>query len=200
MKAIKEFAGNKYYKYVTKTWTQPRLSTNNSIQNGFMVFSNWDAYWPNTGEIRLYRDEYVGWVDISMYFENQLKVSKFTFDVHWSSWSYGGGASSAAYEPQLYGSNNGSTWTLIGTCGTVSEGNTGTINVNTSTSYKYYRFRVRQGGWGGEDALTIANMRFYGTYTDIEESTEQDYDLKGGTYKINVFKLDGKLYAGKEGI
>ena len=51
------------------------------------------------------------------------------------------------------------------------------------------------------DILSLIEVNIdYPEYTDIEEATEQDYDLKGGTYKINVFKLDGKLYAGKEGL
>lgn len=200
MKALKEFAGNKYYKYVTRTWTQPRLTTNNSIQNGFMVTSNYQAYYPNTGDIKRYDDERPGGISVMMYVENYLKVTKFTFDVHYSSWSYGGRASSASYGNNLYGSNNGSSWTWLGNCGTVSENNTGTVNVNTNTTYKYYRFDCSHGGHSGEDALTIANLRLWGTYTDTEEATEQDYDIKGGTYKVNVFKLDGKLYAGKEGI
>ena len=191
MKTFKTIEGAEYYKYQTTTFTPPKLTANNVIQNGFRVDNYYDAYYPNTGSVYKYWDEYVGWIVTTMYYQYPINPTKFTFNCLLADWH---AASSAAYHPQIYGSFNGSIWDFLGEGPTVYEGNSGTINISTTRSYNYFQFKVRQGGWSGEDALKVSNFRLWGTYKITVAGTPTDYDLIGGQYKIQAFKLDKKYY------
>lgn len=171
----------KYYKYVISDWTQPTLVANNQFTNGFKTDSYYNCFLPNTGELHVYADERVYWVNIYMESITPLIAKQFTFYCR----AYES-ASSAAYDVSFSGSNDGSTWTTIGTSGTVAENSWGTIDMNSNnTDYRYFRFTCRQGGWGHEDSLTLNSFTLTAKSKQTVESDASDYDfyVDVGTYQ-----------------
>lgn len=172
-KAIKETV-RKYYKYTYTSWTQPTLSANGTLGgSSFAVeaesnYSDYPAY---------HALDSTGWVGqrstlpyFIFYNPKPLKVSNLTFSkgsyLFISCW---------ILNFELYGSNDGSTWTFITQCNNPNP-NTSPVshNISVSTGYKYYKIvpLTRK-----NDYPAIANLVITAQEENVTESTSSDYDF-----------------------
>ena len=169
--------GRHYYKYEYQDWTQPKLTGNEIFINDFLAKSNYNAFYSNTGTIRLYVDEKTGWIRVQMQTNKPFIATKFTFHVA-SQAEAGSDANGNAYKTSFEGSNNGVDWVTIGTSPTVKEGKNGTIDMSSNTTpYTYFKLNTRNGGKAYDDLLVISKLRLYGKMREIVEGTSSDYDF-----------------------
>jgi hypothetical protein len=206
MLALKDDKVIKYYKYVDTAWTQPTITQNGAFGgndmavykvqggNNYSYGTAFESFQPNTGNNGFYCDEYKSSMYFCIYLPKPTKVTHLYYYIPWQESASGG-----AYNCHFWGGNypdDRSHW--VRQIGNIAEGGTCNIDLTPDDYYQYYTLYLENGGWGGEDRVTIMNILMTGLERNLVEATEEDYDIIGSTYTCKVFNIKGKLYAQKE--
>lgn len=175
----------KYYKLTDTAWTRPNLTTNGTLGgDAFAVASSgYEASAAHSGDIWLAFDASAstywrgnaksGW--LIFYNPMPLNVTKLIWDFFWSAPTGG----------DVLGSNDGSTWELIGAY-TNTVGSAVVIDLASNIkAFKYYKITAT-GNTKGSDVLHCPNLQI-ATERVISVGTEADHDYYEDIVKEDVF-------------
>lgn len=185
---VKQQLTRKYYKYVTveSSWTQPVLSSNGTIGVDDFAVSATDtfdgvAYYPFTSNGAWTGRKGATYI---MYSNNALCIRRLGF-----SGFYDGGPI-YIMNFTFYGSNDGNSWTDLGTFSNNTYNFTN-FNINNNNFYKYYKILVNSIRAGG----AIKNIQLTATQQTVSvvEGTKDDYDFYEDEIALNAF-VDNNVY------
>ena len=200
--------GKKYYKYVYRDFVQPQMTWNGIIGDlNTMAVSasfsrtNWtrgpiyNAFWPNTGTMGFYCDEYYGYMEVYMYVPKPLKLTGIYIQSIYEHNSCGG-----VYNPRMWG---GRAWgwqdeALFYYDGLIiGEGQAATLYSSTQNYYQYFRLYMGNGTRSYNDRMIVSNLRLYGQTREIVEGTPDNYDFYINDPDMSVFydNEESKYYA-----
>lgn len=167
-----------YYKYQYKTFNQPTLTQNNYLGGDLFAvaaeYEYYNTYWAYHGL------DSTGWLGNQalnwyvFYNPNPLKVTNLTFSQI---------SNNYIQKYDLYGSNDNSTWTKIGSynqgSGTVSN------DISNSTYYNYYKIQATSYA----TRTAFCNLIITADEKYSVESTSSDYDFYKDVDEYKAFNI-----------
>lgn len=156
-------------------WNQPTLTANGTMGGNSMAVSRtfggnngawgeaWTAFAPNTGVVGFYCDEWRSSMYFNIYLPKPTRLTRISYTSHSSHSSSGG-----IYNAKLYGGNsNNDRHELLKDIGTIGEGQSCDVSINTQSHYQYFTLYFENGGHSYEDRVEIKNIKLYGEYDDF---------------------------------
>lgn len=194
---VKQQLTRKYYKYITveSSWTQPVLSSNGTIGvDDFAVSATntveGQVYYPFTSNNYWMGDNNVSYI---MYSNNALCIKRLGFSGY-SYYSHGFDIYYYIKNFTFYGSNDGNSWTDLGTF-TNNTHNFVSFEINNNNFYKYYKIYITD----AKTRSTLMNIQLTATQQTVSvvESTKDDYNFYEDKIALNAF-IDNNVYKAKK--
>ena len=188
-------AGRKYYKYVEVNYSTPNMTSNTT--DGVTVGSSFSAYtridhggadtwygfattsgYVSPYYIGVYRDEAATAMYLYITFDEGIELPKITGYTFYtpltSSSSQSGGPCELG---SLAVSDDGSTWEVIDSHGSIPNNTTSTFTLPFPLEYRYYRYYMKSYGRAYRDQINVSSFHLLGTIITVVESTSDDYDF-----------------------
>lgn len=157
-----------YYKYQYHDWIQPVLTANGTMGGDNFAVTTYQAWDGNASTFAQFFTN--GENETFFYNPRPLKISTMKFTYYPTCWISKG---------EIYGSNDGSSYTLLTEFSHNS--NSETVEVNNETPYKYFKIKIiNANGNNGHGYLIIADIIQIDMTAQekvIIEGTESDYDF-----------------------